>query len=245
MKEFETQDMMRQAYIDNQLSVEETIRLEGELSATDRAELEAEANFQRCLSSQLALGDNCPQQLWHDIQQRMFEESNDRQPILSPTGIIPWTRLLAMAACIGFIYVVALLVNLPVAGKSNISIFPDETVAFDVPGDSQKVVNTLTANGFFFNLDRPVPGQHHTIDLNGMRFHKIDGRTVTELSFSCCGMPVEVVVEAKNGAPSVLGKWTSAELPGTWFSAHREIDNKYRMIVIGPHLPDQVLRLFS
>ena len=245
MKEFETQDMMRQAYIDNQLSVEETIRLEGELSAADRAELEAEANFQRCLSSQLALGDDCPQQLWHDIQRRMFEKSNDRQPSLSPTGIIPWTRLLAMAACIGFICVVALLVNLPVAGESNIPIFSDETVAFDVPGDYPKVVNALTANGFLINIDRPVPGQHHTIDLNGMRFHKIDGRTVAELSFSCCGMPVEVLVEAKDGAPSALGKWTSAELTGTWFSAHREIDNKYRMIVISPHLPDQVLRLFS
>jgi hypothetical protein len=241
----QTHDMMRQAYIDNQLSVEEAIRFEGELSPSEQRELQNETQFQKTLARHLAAGDDCPDEVWQKIRRQLRNEDNAVPPVRQ---LSPWSKLLAAAATIAIVATIALQFtrNQPHEVAQLPAFVPSEEIdtVVEVPGDYRKVGSALAANGFIVNLREPSKGQHHPIDLLGGRFLHVGDKTVAQIFFSCCQQPVQVLVEI-NSAQLVLDNWNSDDLSDTWYAAHRVIDRKYRVLAVSPHQPDQVLDLFS
>ena len=66
----------RQAYMDEQLSVEEVIEFEKGLNRGDKVEIEDEKKFEDTLISFLAKDAECPDELWNEVKARVALHSN-------------------------------------------------------------------------------------------------------------------------------------------------------------------------
>lgn len=238
--------LIRQAYIDEQLPVEEVIAFEAKLSREDKAALEAERRFETALADRLKAAAPCPDELWARVKGQIQSPA----PQTLPPARRFWPRFakpLAWAAIVVLnLGLAAALLN-RVAGRTpELELaFNDDLQAFaetaDIPGDIEKMYACLAASRLHVALAPPSPQQHPITPL-GMRLQELGGEQVAQLFFSCCNRPMAVFVGRKEAFD--LRNIPTRGLPGNVFVATREIDN-YRIIVVGPHAPGEILDLFS
>ncbi|HAR67944.1 MAG TPA: hypothetical protein DCR55_17315, partial [Lentisphaeria bacterium] len=89
-------DLLRQAYMDGELSVEEIIRFESERSEEEFRALQAEQAFESVLIEKLEADCACPDELWQDIQNRIA--ASQRQP--QTRRLVLWLAALAAVVTI-------------------------------------------------------------------------------------------------------------------------------------------------
>ncbi len=239
--------LLRQAYMDNQLSLSEITDFEESLDPNAGREIEQDKQFEAALVANL--GDvRCPDALWDEICTHLSTQSNRRGWFL----VVLRAHWRQVAACIAVIAGCAGMWMIRSVGDSRDA--PPISLAFstdlhefsrdaEIPGDYDKVRGSLIANNLHVKLSPPVPGGHHAIRLLGVRFHVVDGSAVAQLYFSCCGEPISAFVCDRR--TDVLGDRIG--LPkggGKLYSVTHEIDN-YRIYVAGPHPPADILDLFS
>ena len=244
----ENDNLMRQAYQDGQLSVEQVIEYEQQLSSEDKVEIAEEQRFEAAITERLKKDTQCPDMLWQDLKSRLdskstkvFQLSNMRWDFLRPV-------MIAAVACLALIGGGSYFVRLFDFGEEKIAIqFNDDLSEFaqatEIPGDYEKIRSSLTQNGFHIHLNRPDPDADHHVELLGVRYHNIDGEKLAQVYLSCCKRPMAVFLAEKNTKvlPSRLQIMNKEK---KMYSIQDEIDN-FRLFIVGPHPPDDVLDLFS
>ncbi len=241
--------LTRQAYLDNQLPVEDVIAFEESLKGEERLQVERERAFEEALSQRLREEAPCPVAVWEHLQERM-NGKRGRQPWAVPFAN-GWKGL-AIAAGIALLAAGFFVWN-PLgsvdsteqlkSGALPVSVGQCGGLA-EIPGDYVKVVSALTANRIFLNM-KPCDeiSEGHPIKLLGMRMLNQGDKAVAQVFFECCGQPISVFITP------LSNPWAASELPmkdvkGDWFVRQRELD-QYRIIGVGTHDPSEVLALFS
>ncbi len=236
-----------QAYLDNQLPVEEVIKIEERLTVADKVRLENEREFEAALVAKFMEDADCPETLWDETKLglRSRIDLNSRRKFRKLLS----SRWLAAAA----IVVVAAAFLSFVSPESNndtpaVEIlftqeFNDIRKFLEVPGDLKKVHQSLAANELPIAIKAPDVNGKHDIQLLGMRYHETAGQKIAQLYFSCCGKPLMVFL-SKDSVNSIADYVHIVYDSETMYSVNNVIDN-YRVLIIGPHSPADVLGLFS
>ncbi|GEM_PF-5278258 len=225
-------DLLRQAYMDGELSVEEIIRFESERSEEEFRALQAEQAFESVLIEKLEADCACPDELWQDIQNRIA--ASQRQP--QTRRLVLW--LAALAA------VVTIVAGLLPGGNARSLLFHSELAAvkdrIEVPGDWQKIRSSLTEHGFHLALTEPGTDAYHKIELYGLLYHDLAGEQVAEVCFTCCGEPISVYLSKDQDVDLTQ----LVDFPASTFRHSSPID-KYQVLAVGGHSPTEILSLFS
>ncbi len=248
----EDNNLMKQAYIDNQLPIEQVIDFEQSLSAEERVEIAQEQQFEAAFAKKIMDDIQCPDEFWENLKSR-FEiqptisfqnvKAIDRTVLLWPT--------VAAAAAIIVIAVVSgsIFINSNISGmteKVTVS-FMENLIEFaqssEIPGDYEKVRSSLTQHGFHIKFKQPNPEIHHQVELLGVRFHKVNGSDIAQIYLSCCSRPMSVFLTDKS-AGNLSNHVQVNNQPEKMFSVSSLID-KYRLYIVGPHPTSDVLDLFS
>ena len=241
-------ELTRQAYIDEQLSVEEIIAFEQGLSRTGKIEIEKEKQFEQALVAKLADDVECPEELWNGIRARIALQSNSWFTILHFKMLR--IKFFAAAALFMAIIAAAALVIIPIRydqlEKPSV-LFSDNLTEFSRPamlvGNYENVRNSLLKNGFTLDFNKPPNESIHKIELLGLRYLTIDRKNVAQLYFSCCARPVTVFIERK-GVNWIHNDLQVENSYKTLFKANHELDN-HHIFILGPHPPSDILGLFS
>lgn len=237
--------LTRQAYIDQELSVDQTVALKEALSDEELAELEAESQFESELASRLGADVPCPDEVWHGIRRRL--QAEQRSPATWQwVGSVRTVMRLAAAVAI-----VAIGLALWTANRSTtdhgVAALPESPAALarlmEIHGDYDKISAALAGHGFYVKVSAPDPEQYHPVELLGLRFQQHNGQEVAEIAFACCGKPVVVYISSKQSGEWAIGSMPR-ELPERWFMGGREVDT-YKIMAVSPHGTEEVLDLFS
>ena len=240
--------LTRQAYIDQQLSVEEVIVFEDGLSRTDKIEIEADKQFEQALLAKLAENAECPDELWDDIRSRIAFQSSSWFTLFRLKAL--HMQFVAVAAVFFAVIIAAALVLIPLRNDPQeipSVLFSDDLAEFSRPasilGNFENIRNSLLENGFTIDFSKPSNGGVHKIKPLGLRYVNINGKNIAQLYFSCCARPVTVFIGQK-GVDQISDHLQVENSFETLFEAHREMDN-HHLFIIGPHPPTDILDLFS
>lgn len=261
--------LRRQAYLDDELSVDEVIAYEASLSRPQRTEIDTERRFEQALGEQLAQGATCPDRLWQRLQAELAAARAGQPAAVAPppaapvapvpapgvasrpatrgwqllsTRALPWW-LAAAAMLVATLVVLALR---PPAGPE--IAFTDNLQAFAkdarYAGDYEKVGRELATMGINVNFHPPTtpPARGHELRLLGMNTVQKGADCCAVVYFECCGKPVAVVVCTKS-CPMV-DHVTCKNLDGHCYKVQNAIEN-VRLMAVGPHDPVEVLGLFT
>lgn len=240
-------EMRMHAYLDNQLPIEEVIKIEEQLSIADKVRLEREKEFEVALIAKLMDNSDCPETLWEETKLRLrsrinFKSRRKFRNFLS-------SRWFAAAAILVVVVVVVSFVSresrnaTPAVEIRFSEEFNDIHKFLEVPGDLKEVHQSLAANELPVAIKTPDVNGKHDIRLLGMRYHETAGQKIAQLYFSCCDKPLMVFL-SNDSVNSIADYVHVVYDPETVYSVNNVIDN-YRILIIGPHSPADVLDLFS
>ncbi len=254
----------RQAYLDGQLSVDEAIVFETDLDSKAKARVEAEKHFETVLGERLSDHSKCPDELWTRVKTQIVTESQNlraedldlpaettaKAPSPAPDPKRFNWRVLSLAAVLLLnLALVGLLVkqSAPKPGilPSDFAITTDMkefAKHAEVPGDYAKMQSALTQNGIHLTLSQPSPKEHHKIEPLGMVSRQVGDKRIAIMYFNCCGQPMTVLLMPKSENVH-LDEMPLKNLDDFRVAA-KLIDN-YRVVVVGQHQPEELLRLFS
>ena len=244
-----TNELTRQAYSDEQLSVEEVISFEQSLSRTDKIEIEKEKQFENSLVAMLAENTECPDAVWKELKTRIGLQSNSPpQGRLRVDGLR--REILTIAALLIAMMIATALIVVPIRNHSKNEfpvLFSDDLPTFSqsatLQGDYDRVSRSLLENGFSINFDKPHSGGAHKVELLGVRYLTINKENVAQLYFSCCRKPATVLVSRKGSKP--VNKYLRVENSfKTMYSVSKEL-RKHHLFLMGIHPPNDILDLFS
>ncbi len=259
----------RQAYLDGQLTVEEALEFEAELTPKEKADLEAEKHFETVLGERLSDGTKCPEPLWNKLKTQMLSESGldatqllgaaavnepapEPKPALPAVSRLDWRSIgLAAMVLINIALLAVVIRDRRATGRSPVVpsefVFTSDMDVFArdavIPGDYDKMRSGLTQAGFHLSLAaRPPRPTAHVIQPLGLRLCRVDGEQIARIYFDCCGYPMLVLVMPKTRNVT-LDDLPLSNLDGFQI-ASKTIDN-YRIVVVGQHSPKEILSLFS
>ena len=163
---------------------------------------------------------------------------------------MPWRHYVPVFAAAAAVILVAAvgawLVVLRTTSQRLALSFPADLQQFaqtaEVPGDFAKLAAALAGNGLYVTLKPPAAGGPHQVVPLGMRLQRLNGQPVAQLFFSCCGQPMCVFVAHKEYL--TVAHLPTATLPDGCHVLTHDLD-RYRVLVVGPHDPAEILRLFS
>ena len=241
-------ELIRQAYMDEQLSVEEVIDFEGELCRSEKVEIEKDKQFERSLFSFLANDAECPDAVWQEVRDRIEIQSTSWF-----TGIRQKIFNLRLAAAVALLIFLIAAFVIRVGPTSNVTqakhpvLFSGNLHEFSKPatlrGDPESIRQSLFDNGFYVSFGQPEKSADHSVEFLGMRYITMNNETVAQLYFSCCLRPVTVLISRnkQDFAEHYLQIENSFK---TMFNASKKTDN-YRIFIMGPHPPRHILDLFT
>jgi hypothetical protein len=247
-----TQTLRRQAYVDDQLSVDEVVAFQEELSAEDKKELERERAYGNALAERLRNDEapGCPDALWDDLKSRVLRGETD-VPEIVPASPEPmrFTWLWQVVAVAAMIALVATLVNRvgTTSGGDLIAVqqtnkLTEFAALAEVRGDVDVIRAALSQAGFAgVDLMAPDPDAHHKIEFFGMRTEIINGKPAARLYIACCGRPATAIITADGGRL----QFDESKINGTAYKATKKLGNGSRVTMVSPHPVKEVMDLFS
>ncbi len=248
----EDNKLMKQAYLDNQLPIEQIIDFEQNLSSEGRADIAREQQFETAFAKKIMDDIQCPDEFWENLKSRIQIQptvSSENVQIIDRT-IRLWPTIAAAAAVILIAALsVSLFINANISGtteKVSVSFMEDLNEfaqSSEIPGDYEKARSSLTQHGFHLKFKQPNPEIHHQVELLGVRFHKVNGNDIAQIYLSCCKRPMSVFLTDKS-AGNLSNHVQINSQPGKMFSVSNVID-KYHLYIVGPHPTSDVLDLFS
>ena len=240
-------DFIRQAYMDEQLSIEEVIAFENGLSRDDKVEIEKEKQFENALVAALAEDADCSDEAWDDVKARLMLQSNSWFRLLRFKGFR--TRFFAMAAAIVVFLTVAALIFRPSANvqQNELSVLLSEDLEefsqpASVQGNFDRIRASLFENGFHVNLNKPQNKNGHKVEVLGVRYIAINNEDIAQLYFSCCLKPVTVFVSRK-GSKQPSDHLQVKNSFKTLYKATSETDD-HQLFIMGAHPPNDFIDLF-
>ena len=236
-------EFKKQAYIDDQLPVEDVVDFEDTLTKTEKAELQKERHFEESLSTKLSLGPTCPEETWNKLKANI--ETDIRQQKHDPINF----KLISLAAVIvisfGLIWTIASPNNRGFRKALKHASLDTDPKVFakdaDVPGDYQKIQSALSTADIHLSLNTNK-ATHHELKPLGMRILRQGKKNMAQMYFLCCKKPVMVLIAKRDHKP------LSDILPQNSMRDHQiftKIVDNYRITVIGVHSPQEVLDIFS
>jgi hypothetical protein len=256
-----TQRLRRQAYIDGQLSVDEVIAFQDELSAQERKEVDQEMAFEQAFSNHLQHADatDCPPELWHDLQNRILRDDPEgiapstdvdtpSLPNQHPARALWFVQAIAAAAAIAIAaFLLTRNTATPPSTTAVAMALPTDLTAFaseaKLQGDVVKIREALATTAFSdINILAPSTEDHHAIKFLGMNQETIDGEPAVRLFISCCNRPATILL---THADTKSLQFDDKDLPKQVYRAEKPVGQNHRITILSPHTVDAVLNLFS
>lgn len=243
--------LVRQAYLDDQLPIEEVIALESTLSPREKAALEREAAFHSALAARLRADEPCPDALWERVRRELPAPAP--APAASRTWTLwpgrrarPWLAA-AAAALVVFAGLAAILAGPRLHAHNELDLGLDRDAAAliaaaDIRGDYRQVGAGLAAQGLQVNLAQPPPEASGKIQLLGMRTVHTRAGTFAQVHFTCCGQTMCALIGSKEALD--MSRIPCRCLSGECQMGTKEVGG-YRILVVGRHAPAELLKLFS
>lgn len=243
-----TEELIRQAYMDDQLSVEEVIDFEGKLCRSDKIAIAKDKHFEDSLKLFLARESECPDSVWNEVKIRIVLQSNSWFNRVR-FKIVSFRFAAAAGLVIALIGTIATRTG-PVLNTTQDKFpieFSDSLPHFSQPatirGNHETIRDNLFDNGFHINFEKPKENSHHSIELLGLRYIRVNDETVAQIYFSCCLRPVTVLLSRN---PRLLPE-NNIQIENsfkTMFHVSKETES-YRIFIVGPHPPTYILDLFT
>ena len=249
-----TQTLRRQAYVDDQLSVDEVVAFQEELSAADKKLLEQEREFERAFADRLQNEDvpGCPDALWGDLKSRVLRgetEIEADEPVAEAPKPMRLTWLWQVVAVAAMIVLAATLLNrVDNVGSGDLIVLKQSNdlkefaALADVSGDVSVIREALNDSGFAgVDLMAPDEEAHHKIEFFGMRTEMINGKKAARLYIACCGRPTTAIITFDSEGL----QFDESTINGTAYKASKLLGNGSRVTLISPHPVKEVLDLFG
>ena len=224
---------MRQAYIDSQLTIEETLRFEASLRAKELSDLQNERHFNDRITKSLSTDTTCPDALWDTLKTTMQQESK-----VLP---FPWRQVRMLA----FVASIAILLSVSMTTYFNASphILLPQNIAeaqkrISFSGNYDEVSGMLRSHHYLVGLKK-VPVGDHSLVLLGIEEEYLDKGKVAKIYFNCCSSLITVVIPHKDfpHLPAQL-LFEGAE-PETKLVRH--LPNDFSIQVASNHDPSEAL----
>lgn len=245
-------NLMRQAYLDEELPVEDVIRFEEVLSEEEHRRIVAEQNLESLIVQKVSQCEPCPDELWQRIKTQIDQKAAQKQQEeLPPLRQINSSRYGFLRAAVIFLVVAFSVVVLQrtTTETSVINVtFPTDLSSFvknaHVQGGKDEIHKVLEQNGFDINLDSMDALSQltkHKIESLGISKIDIEGKPAMKILFSCCNQPVVVFVLKKEHELPHTVKISGSD--SKYYQISKRTD-KYNVTAISPHNPENLLALF-
>lgn len=193
----------QQAWIDQELSTNELIEFEQQLSPEQKQNMLSARTFQRKLGEQLKdSAPSCPKDLWNDLKSQMSTElPRDTEPP-APKASIPWRPWAALAAGL----CIAWLIGWQNTKPSNSDALTLDPIAayesgdYAIRGSFEKTEALLHHYGYFLEIDDPKTS-YHPITYEGLKLKGDPKNPLIQLIFSCCDEPVIITLHKGEKSP--------------------------------------------
>ena len=250
-------ELKRQAYLDDQLSVDELIEYETDLADDELKTLQKERQFNDELSKKLKEAPACPSDLWQKLETQMKMDSEMNSPKSSPVEqtkepkafTFDW-KMMALAALLLInavvIYSAFIKKSAPESLTAENILVPkaafleQDLQTFASHGDSvsdfNDLIEQLKARNPSLKINIPPEGQHHKINPLAIKKVSISGNEITQLHFECCSKPILVLIVPKD---------YDFKVPRN-LKVHIKIVGNYKVICLGSkHDSKEVSDLFT
>ena len=186
MKKYD--DKQLSAYLDSELSVTETEKLESHLTSTQLKYLQREKKLEERITEKLNSGKECPPEVWQDVLNQV-QKNNSRVRLTVLSVIVAAAAVLTIAFTVDF---------------NDYGPNVPSTVA-ELQSMSQTEASLDGINGFLagknINLKlNELPQGYHKKEVIGAGVEIIAGDEIVTLLFQCCGEPVKVYVLPRDSA---------------------------------------------
>ncbi len=245
-------NLMRQAYLDEALPVEDVIRFEEALSEKERQRIVAEQNLESLIVQKVSQCEPCPDELWQRIKNQIEQKAEQKQQeeLTSIRQKASFKYGFLRAAVIFLVVAFSIVVLQRATTETSVLsvTFPADLESFvksaHVQGGKEKIYSVLTQNGFDINLDNMDAMSQltkHKIESLGISKINIKGKPAVKILFSCCNQPVVVfVLKKEHNLPHTV-KVSGSD--SKYYQISKKTD-KYNVTAISPHNPENLLALF-
>ena len=252
----ENRELMRQAYLDGELSASEASEFEATLNPADRERLAAEVHFENGLAERLAQDAKCPDDVWERTKALLA----DQHAPARPTRLRRWYWGAAtLAAAASIVFFVAVFSPSPFSPSA--IVMAAESVN-DLAATAESSSGYKATQAFIreheINLrlmEGEVDGMvtkalmagrvHGRIRILGARIEKLpSGKPVVAILFGCCRRPVKVLMAEKGSAAAFeIGEATAARNKNHILDT-RTVDG-YITAVVSKHRAPGLLDIFE
>lgn len=235
------------AYIDGQLSASEAVAFEATLSQEEREWCAREIHFEQAVCEVLAGPIACPEALWQQLSEQMETAPRPRRRWLAQPWVA-WSAFGGLAAALAFTFYDVD----PAAGQGQffepVLSLPADAVSMQsessTPPDHDAVQQFMRQRDVMLIFNNFAGFQQvdgHEVRLLGASEQGCHGRSVMEILFQCCGMPVKVVLAREDTAGADILEQGVRE-GRVKFLTHA---GTYVMGVVGAHHAPDLTRLFQ
>ena len=228
---YKLDDQKVAAYLDGELSFNESAAFEQELPAIPREMLQSEVTLEARLAETLR-GPSCPDALWKSLKRQMKSEKSSAKRFMFPQQKWVWLPLAA-----SLVIMAGLFVSQPdpafVERVSTVAALKDEVVL----SDPSSVLAEIE-----FDLTVLMESQgHHAIEVLGGYSERLAGDPVAIICISCCGEPIRILVTRRESraAEALLRRRNRENIQTVAWRG------EYQLAVISDHPAEDALRLFQ
>lgn len=225
---------MEQAYLDEELSVDEVIHFEKNLSRKELRYFEKERLLQKSIQKKVKKSSGCPDALWGSLKEQIQQESKNKKRAHRKQ------QLWQIAAIILMMVSIALYNFLPTAA---ISVpFAQDVVSLEEStqylGKTTEIQKMLKDNGFPIIIKDPssVVDAYHSVEYIGVSFEEHEGEKIAKISISCCDTPAMLVIHKQKQ------KIRFDDLPEIHYHVTKS-QGEYEMSIVSVHTPKDILAL--
>jgi hypothetical protein len=233
------------AYLDEELSETEARAFEEQLTESERESLAADARYEAAVAARLSEDVKCPDDLWQRVQGEIWQAQANEARLPSQ-----WTRwaIPALAAAAAIIVFVTFFVptgfdGLPAFLEPAAANVPDLKAMTEVEPNRAAVEDFMRQAGMRITLQdhgQQARRGHHPVQLYGASKGTVEDGDVVRVLYSCCRLPLEVIVAQEGGAAAnAINKARAGKR-----LRHTKDLKGYVIAVVGsPHHGGQILRL--
>jgi len=252
----ENREMMRQAYLDGELSASEASEFEATLSTVEREQLASEMRFENGLAERLAQDATCPDDVWERTKALLA----DQHAPAPPTRLRRWYwGAGALAAAASIVFFVTVFAPSPFSPSAFVMAAESVRDLADTDESSSGHKGTqafLQENGIYLKLKEEEGGgmvgnttrpsrMYGGIRILGARIEKLpSGKPVVEILIACCRLPVKVLMAEKGSDVAFeIGEATAARKKNNILDT-RTVDG-YIAAVVSKHRSHGLLDIFE
>lgn len=243
-------EMMRQAYLDGELSVSEVSEFEATLDEAERERLAAEVHLENGLAERLAQDAKCPDDVWERTKALVAEQHAPARPARLRRWY--WGAATLAAASVAFF----VANNAPTPAAPSAIVMAAESVE-DLAATAECDASREVVQAYLHDhdvelkigeIEKVAKGsmmKHYGIEILGARSEELpSGKRVVEILFGCCEYPVKVLMAEKGSDAAIeIGEAAGAQNKNHVLTT-RTVDG-YIAALVGRHQAHGLLDIFG